>query len=88
MASIAIFFLGILNFALHKAVLESGHPMLEHMGWRIFANGGRLSLAAELLLLVIALFFARYGYAAAGWFYAAYTGGNALAAYLVITRKI
>lgn len=86
--TVAIFILGIANFAFHKAVLESGHPMLDRVAWRLFANGGKLSLASELLLLAIALFCAQSGYPAAAWVYAIYTAGNVLAAYLLLSRRI
>ena len=53
-ALLATFLLGIANFALHKAVLESGHPLLGRMP---FMNmlGPRASLAAEFLVLLGAM---------------------------------
>ena len=39
MALAFIFVLGIGNFALHKAVLESGHPLLGQMPWLRIQNG-------------------------------------------------
>jgi hypothetical protein len=49
MALIFTFLLGIANFAMHKAVLESRHPMLAQMPW-MGLMGGRFSLALEFLL--------------------------------------
>jgi hypothetical protein len=46
---LAIFVLGIANFAMHKAVLESGHPLVGRMPWFVHMLGGR----AEAGLFVV-----------------------------------
>ena len=55
MAILFTFLLGIGNFAIHKAVLESGHPMLGKMPWFVHMLGGRVSMATEFLILLAAL---------------------------------
>src|SRR5690606_24177834 len=55
MAVILIFILGIGNFALHKAVLESGHPLLGRMPWFVHMLGGRITLVTEFLVLLAAM---------------------------------
>ena len=86
-AVIVIFLLGIGNFALHRAVLESRHPVLDQMPSFIHALGGRLTLAAEFLVLLIAMLLAANGWAELMWGYLAYTALNALAAWLMLSGR-
>jgi hypothetical protein len=79
--------LGIGNFAMHKAVLESRHPILAQMPW-MSLMGGRFSLAMEFLLLVGALLLAASGHPAWGWAYLAYSLLNALAGWLILSRRV
>ena len=88
MAVILIFLLGIGNFALHKAVLESRHPLLGQMPWMVEKFGGRLTLATEFLVLLAALLLAANGWTGLAWAYLAYTGLNAVAAWLILTDRI
>ena len=86
-ALLVIFLLGIANFALHKAVLESGHPLLARMP---FMNmlGARASLIAEFIVLLGAMLPVGSGSVLWGWAYFGYTAFNALAAWLILTRRI
>ena len=70
--------LGIGNFAMHKAVLESRHPMLAQMPW-MGLMGGRFSLALEFLLLVGALLLLVSGHPGWALAYLAYSALNAIA---------
>lgn len=88
MAILLIFLLGIANFAMHKAVLESGHPLLGRMPWFVHLLGGRVSLVAEFLLLLAALLLVWQGWPVIAWVYLGYTGLNALSAWLILTRRI
>jgi hypothetical protein len=81
------FLLGIGNFAVHKAVLESHHPMLAQMPW-FELLGGRFSMAIEFMLLVGALLLAAAGHSAWGWAYLGYSAVNALSAWLILSRKV
>ena len=87
MALILTFLLGIGNFAMHKAVLESRHPMLAQMPWFEFL-GGRFSLALEFLLLTGALLLTASGHPGWGWAYLAYSALNGLAGWLIISRRV
>jgi hypothetical protein len=91
-ALLATFVLGTGNFALHKAVLESRHPMLGPMlgkaPWKLRAPGGRGSLAVEFLILLGAMLLAGLVSPGWAWAYAGYTGLNALAAWLILTRRV
>ena len=86
-ALLVTFLLGIANFALHKAVLESGHPLLGRMP---FMNmlGPPASLAAEFLVLLGAMLLVGNGTVLWAWAYFGYTAFNALAAWLILTRRV
>lgn len=88
MLLVPIFLLGIANFAMHKAVLASGHPLLRSSAWFTAALGGRASLVTEFVVLVAALLLAEKGYAGVGWAYAAYSGLNAVAAWMILSRRV
>lgn len=87
LAFVLTFLLGVGNFTLHKAVLESDHPMLQQMPW-FGLLGGRFSLAFEFVLLVGALLLAVSGYPGWGWVYVAYSALNALSAWLILSRRV
>ena len=86
-ALVLTFLLGIGNFAMHKAVLESRHPMLAQMPW-MGMLGGRFSLALEFLLLLGALLLAATGHPGWGWAYLAYSALNGLAGWLILSRRV
>jgi hypothetical protein len=83
-----LFFLGIGNFTLHKAVLESGHPLLDRMYWFVGSHRAYGSLAIEFLVLLSAMLLAANGWTAIVWFYLGYSALNALAAWLVLGGRI
>jgi len=88
MGLILIFFLGMGNFAMHRAVLESGHPLLERVPLFFQLLGGRFSLAVEFAMLLGAMLMVAQG--ALGWalFYGAYTAVNAVSAWLIVSGRI
>jgi hypothetical protein len=88
MAIVLIFLLGVGNFAMHKAVLESGHPLLGHVPWFMHLLGGRAGLITEFLLLLAALLLVAQGYSAWGWAYFGYSALNGVAAWLILTRRV
>ncbi len=88
MAIAIIFLLGIGNFALHKAVLDSGHPLLGRMPWFVHMLGGRITMLTEFLVLLAALLLAANGWPGLAWAYGVYTALNAVAAWLILTRRI
>jgi len=87
MALVLTFLLGVANFAMHKAVLESRHPLLAQMPW-MGLLGGRFSLALEFLLLVGALLLAATGQPGWGWAYLAYSALNGASAWLILSRRV
>lgn len=83
-----IFLLGVGNFALHRAVLESGHPMLSQMPSFISMLGGRLTFVAEFLVLLAAMLLAANGWTGFALAYLVYSSLNALAAWLILTDRV
>lgn len=88
MAIVIIFFLGIGNFALHKAVLESDHPLLGHMPWFVHMLGGRITMVTEFLVLLAALLLAANGWPALVWAYAIYSALNLVSAWLILSGRL
>lgn len=88
MGLILVFFLGIGNFAAHKAVLASDHPLLGRVPFFFQLLGGRFSLAVEFAMLLGTMLLVAQG--AYGWaaFYACYTGVNAVSAWLILSGRI
>ena len=82
------FLLGVANFAMHKAVVESGHPFVEdtkrYFGKHIGPYG---SYAIELALLIGALWLANQGSLAISLLYAAYTAINGVATWWLLSGK-
>lgn len=88
MAILLTFLLGVGNFTMHKAVLESGHPLLGRMPWFVHMLGGRASLAFEFLLLLAALLMVANGGEGMVIAYLAYTFLNMLATWLILTGRV
>ena len=88
MAIFLTFLLGISNFAVHKAVLESRHPLLRQVPTVLRGFGGRVSLIVEFVLLVGALLLAAYGHSGWSWAYLGYSLINGISGWLIISRKM
>ena len=88
MAIVFLFLLGIANFAMHKAVLESGHPLLGQAPRYFHLLGGRFSLGVEFLMLLGAMLMVDAGASGWAWGYAVYSGVNALAAWLILSDHV
>ncbi|TCD06967.1 hypothetical protein EYB45_02975 [Erythrobacteraceae bacterium CFH 75059] len=88
MAVLFIFLLGIGNFALHRAVLDSGHPLvLQITRGRGFRGGGVL-LAVEFLLLTAAMLLAAGAWPEVAFAYAIYSTLNLVTAWLIVSRRV
>lgn len=88
MAILVTFLFGIANFALHKAVLESRHPLLGQVPWFYHLLGGRFSLGVEFAMLLGAMLMIATGSVGWAWGYAVYTLINGLSAWLILSRRI
>lgn len=87
MPLVLTFLMGIANFALHRAVLSSGHPSVRSIQW-VSRRGRGVTLAVEFVLLVAAMGFAHSGSIAALGAYAVYTVANAFAAWLILSNRL
>lgn len=88
MGLILAFILGIGNFAAHKAVLGSRHPMLDQTPWFFHLLGGRFSLLLEFVMLLGAMLLIANGSTVWALFYAIYSLVNLGAAWLILTGRI
>lgn len=88
MALVLAFLFGVANFTLHKAVLESGHPMLGQVPSYFHLLGGKFGLGVEFLMLLGAMLMISSGSVAWAWGYGIYSLFNLAAAWLIISRRI
>ena len=88
MAILITFLLGIGNFALHRAVMDSGHPLLGRMPWFYHALGGRFTMGIEFMLLFAALLFAAQDNVSGPIAYVIYSVLNSFSAYLILTNRV
>lgn len=88
MLIILTFLMGVANFALHKAVLASRHPLFEGTRGVLPRGVGGFTLAVEFVVLLAAMAFAfnEAGWAAAA--YAIYTVANGFAAWMILSRRL
>ncbi|MEH6662919.1 MAG: hypothetical protein V7679_14835 [Parasphingorhabdus sp.] len=83
-----IFLCGIANFAMHKAMLESNHPiMAEARGSFRKILGPHGSYFLEFFMLVAAMIFANMDMLTAVIFYFVYTLANCAAAWVLFFHK-
>lgn len=83
-----IFVFGVVNVAVHKAVLESGHPLIEQLGWARRVVIVPVSLWFEFAVLLAALAFAHNGWGGAVLAYGGYTVFNAISGWFVLTGRL
>lgn len=88
MALFLTFLLGIGNFTLHKAVLESRHPLLGQMPWFYHQLSGRFSLGVEFLILLAAMLLSGQGLGWVAGAYLAYTLLNSVSAWLILSGRV
>lgn len=88
MPLIVLFLLGIANFALHRAVLASNHPVIRESAWFTKALGGKATLLTEFVVLLAAMLAAANGFSGIVWVYAGYSSLNGIAAWLILSRRV
>jgi len=88
MALVVIFCLGVANFAMHRAVLESRHPALGHIPWAANRTGAWFSLLVEFVMLLGAMLMSEQGAVGWMWGYAVYTLANGAGAWLILTGEV
>lgn len=87
-ALLLTFVLGVANFATHRAVLESGHPLLGRLPPLVGLLRGRGTLGAEFVALLVAMLLVGTGRPGWAWAYAGYTALNGIAAWLILSRRV
>ncbi len=81
--------LGIGNFAMHRAVIESGHPFVEDSKLHFGKHFGKYSsYIIEFVILTGSMLFAAAGYGIAAAVYVLYSVLNALAAWLLLSGRV
>lgn len=88
MAILLTFLLGVGNFALHKAVLESRHPVVALLPRFLVGAGGRGSMIAEFAILLAVMLLIANGHTGWIWAYLVYSGSNAVAAWLILSHRM
>lgn len=89
MAIFIIFICGVINFACHKATMESGHPMMEQTRKSLQKlAGGWGSYILEFVILLSAMGFAAMETSIAVPAYLIYTAMNGFAAWLILSGKM
>jgi hypothetical protein len=88
MAIVTLFLLGIANFAMHKAVLESGHPLIGHTPWFVHMLSGRIGMAVEFVMLLGAMLMVDSGAVGWAWGYGVYSVANGAAAWLILSNRV
>lgn len=83
-----VFLLGVTNFAVHRAVLNSEHPLLGHVPWFFHLLGGQFSLLVEFVMLLGAMLMVAGGSSGWMWFYAGYSAVNAGSAWLILSGRV
>lgn len=85
---LALFVLGIGNFAFHRAVLESGHPLLNQFAPLTGFMGGKLTLIIEFGILLGTMLLVANGWPGLLWAYVIYTALNSVSAWLILSGRI
>ncbi len=82
-----VFLLGIANFALHRLILESKHPLLSDARRTLTGSIGPYgSYVLEFVILLVAMGFAHRQVGLILLFYGGYTLLNMLGAWLLLRR--
>ena len=87
-STIIIFLMGIANFAINRAMFESGHPLFARLPQISQTLGRRAALVSEFAVLLVALMLSVKGWPVFAFIYGVYTAMNALAAWLIVTRRV
>ena len=87
-ALVILFALGVANFALNRAVLDSGHPLLKQMPRSLRRVGIPVAMAAEFVILLAAMLLAAYGWPSIVWAYGGYFALNLVSAWLILGGRI
>lgn len=88
MAVFVIFLLGIGNFALHKAAMESRSSLLKEVPWLAAVRGKQIAFGAEFAVLLAAMLLAANGWPGLVWGYLIYSAINGISAWLILSGRV
>lgn len=88
MALIIVFLCGIANFAAHRAVLESGHPLVVQMHHAGPWLRPPVTLGVEFLALLVALLLVTGGSTGWAWGYTLYTLASGWTAWAILNGRM
>ena len=88
MSLVFVFILGIVNFTAHRAVVESGHPLLGALRGNTLRTARWGSFALEFIILLAAMLAIEGGQQGWLWLYVFYSMANAGAAWVIVSRRI
>jgi hypothetical protein len=83
-----VFLCGIVNFAAHRAVIASGHPMVRSMHRATLLLRPPVTLTVEFLALLVALLVVAQGSTGWAWAYGLYTIGSVWTAWALLTGRM
>ena len=83
-----VFALGVANFALHRAAMDSRSTSIRQFPWLATRRGRRLALSLEFAVLLAAMLLVANGWPEAGWGYLVYTLANGLSAWLILSDRL
>lgn len=87
-ATFVIFMLGIGNFALGRAIFDSGHPLFTRLPRSSQTLARRAALVTEFVVLLFALLLSVEGWPGFAWAYGGYTLCNGVAAWLILSGRV
>lgn len=85
---ILAFLFGIANFAMHKAVMRSGHRLVADMPWLQSERARRITFVTEFGMLLGTLLLVANGYPGMIYAYAFYSALNLVGAWLILGRRV
>lgn len=83
-----IFVLGIGNFALNRAVFDSGHPLFARLPRASQMLSSRAALVTEFAILFFALLLSVQGWPGFVWTYLIYTALNGAVGWLILSGRV
>lgn len=88
MAIAIVFLCGIFNFAAHRAVISSGHPLVQQMHRATVLLRPPVTLAVEFGALLVALLVVAQGSTTWAWAYVLYTLASGWSAWMLLTGRM
>ena len=87
-AIVIAFLLGIANFALHMAAMESRSALLGEVPWLASRRGRQIAFLMEFAVLLSAMLLVSNGWPNILWGYLAYSAVNGVSAWLMLSGRV